>query len=44
MLTAIHRIDATWVTDNNGDNNDDDDDDSLEANTDNDADIQEEEE
>ena len=43
MLTAIHRIDASWGTATN--NNDADaDDDSLETNTDNDADFQEEEE
>ena len=43
ILTAIHRIDATWGTATNN-NNDDDDDDDSHVNTDNDADFQEEEE
>ena len=47
MVASIHSIDATWgVADLNIDGNDDDgnNDDSLEINTDNDADFQEEEE
>ena len=46
MLTAIHRIDATWGTNSSSNNNNDDDDDvdSSNTNTDNDADFQTEEE
>ena len=40
MFATIHRIDATWGIDINND----DDEDYLHANTDNDADFQEEEE
>ena len=46
MLAVIHCINATWGTDiiinNNNNNDDDDDEDYLHANTDNDADFQEE--